>query len=81
MLAMTQDRAEQDQRLSWVFESERRHLLAFIRRRIPDEIDAEDLLQEIAMLRSVGWLGIGGRRRRSRRLSGEKTEDTAAKRL
>ena len=47
MLAMTQDRAEQDQRLSWVFESERRRLLAFIRRRIPDEIDAEDLLQEV----------------------------------
>lgn len=47
MLAMTQDRAEQDQPLSWVFESERRRLLAFIRRRIPDEIDAEDLLQEV----------------------------------
>jgi RNA polymerase sigma factor (sigma-70 family) len=47
VLAMTQDRAEQDQRLSWVFESERRRLLAFIRRRIPDEIDAEDLLQDV----------------------------------
>lgn len=47
MLAMTQDRAEQDQRLSWAFESERRRLLAFIRRRIPDEIDAEDLLQDV----------------------------------
>jgi len=44
---MTQDRAEQDQHLSWVFESERRRLLAFIRRRIPDEIDAEDLLQDV----------------------------------
>jgi RNA polymerase sigma factor (sigma-70 family) len=44
---MTQDRAEQDERLSWVFESERRRLLAFIRRRIPDEIDAEDLLQDV----------------------------------
>lgn len=44
---MTQDRAEQDQRLSWTFESERRRLLAFIRRRIPDEIDAEDLLQDV----------------------------------
>jgi RNA polymerase sigma factor (sigma-70 family) len=44
---MIQDRAEQDQRLSWVFESERRRLLAFIRRRIPDEIDAEDLLQDV----------------------------------
>jgi RNA polymerase sigma factor (sigma-70 family) len=47
MLAMTQDRAEQDQHLSWVFEVERRRLLAFIRRRIPDEIDAEDLLQDV----------------------------------
>ncbi len=47
MLAMTQDRAEQDQRLSWAFERERRRLLAFIRRRIPDEIDAEDLLQDV----------------------------------
>jgi len=45
--AMTQDRAEQDQQLSWTFESERRRLLAFIRRRIPDEIDAEDLLQDV----------------------------------
>jgi RNA polymerase sigma factor (sigma-70 family) len=44
---MIQDRAEQDQRLSWEFESERRRLLAFIRRRIPDEIDAEDLLQDV----------------------------------
>jgi RNA polymerase sigma factor (sigma-70 family) len=44
---MTHDRAEQNQRLSWVFESERRRLLAFIRRRIPDEIDAEDLLQDV----------------------------------
>jgi RNA polymerase sigma factor (sigma-70 family) len=44
---MTQDRAEQDQRLSWVFESERRRVLGFIRRRIPDEIDAEDLLQDV----------------------------------
>jgi len=44
---MTQDRADQNQRLSRVFESERRRLLAFIRRRIPDEIDAEDLLQDV----------------------------------
>jgi len=44
---MTQDRAEQDQRLSWAFEQERRRLLAFIRRRVPDEIDAEDLLQDV----------------------------------
>jgi RNA polymerase sigma factor (sigma-70 family) len=47
MPAMMQDRAEQDRRLSWAFESEKRRLLAFIRQRIPDEIDAEDLLQDV----------------------------------
>jgi len=47
VLAMTQDRAEQNQRLSSTFESERRRLLAFIRRRIPNEIEAEDLLQDV----------------------------------
>jgi RNA polymerase sigma factor (sigma-70 family) len=44
---MTENRAEQDRRLSLAFENERRRLLAFIRRRIPDEIDAEDLLQDV----------------------------------
>src|SRR5215813_2472850 len=44
---MTQDRAEQDARLALAFESERRRLLAFIRRRIPAEVDAEDLLQDV----------------------------------
>jgi RNA polymerase sigma factor (sigma-70 family) len=44
---MTPDRAEQDQRLSFTFETEKRRLLAFIRRRIPDEVDAEDLLQDV----------------------------------
>lgn len=47
MLAMTQDRAGQNQRLSGIFESERRRLLAFIRSRIPDEYDAEDLAQDV----------------------------------
>lgn len=47
MLAVTHDRAEQDQSLSKVFEREKRRLLAFIRGRIPDEIDAEDLLQDV----------------------------------
>jgi RNA polymerase sigma factor (sigma-70 family) len=42
-----QDRGRQDQALSWAFERERRRLLAFIRRRIPDPIDAEDLLQDV----------------------------------
>ena len=44
---MTEERAEQDQHISWAFETERGRLLAFIRGRIPDEIDAEDLLQDV----------------------------------
>lgn len=47
MLAMTQDRAEQDERLSGAFETERRRLLAFIHSRIPDGFEAEDLLQDV----------------------------------
>jgi RNA polymerase sigma factor (sigma-70 family) len=45
--AMTRERAEQDQRLTWAFQSGRRRLLAFIRGRIPPEIDAEDILQDV----------------------------------
>jgi len=44
---MIEDRAEQDQRLASIFETESRRLLAFIRRRIPDAIDADDLLQDV----------------------------------
>ena len=44
---MTQDRAEQDHLLASAFETERGRLLTFIRRRIPEEIDAEDLLQDV----------------------------------
>jgi len=47
VLEMTRNRLEQDQRLSSVFETERRRLLAFIRKRIPNEVDAEDLLQDV----------------------------------
>lgn len=47
MLAITQDRAAQDRTLSLAFENERSRLLAFIRRRIPQRIDAEDLLQDV----------------------------------
>jgi RNA polymerase sigma factor (sigma-70 family) len=62
---MTRDRAEQDRRLAWEFERERRRLLAFIRRRIPHEIDAEDLLQDVfyelveayRMMKPVGHAG------------------------
>jgi len=64
---MTADRFEQDQRLSSTFEKERRRLLAFIRRRIPDEIDAEDLLQDVFCelveayrLFGIAWVGIMG---------------------
>jgi len=46
-LPMTQDTAEQDQRLSAAFAREKQRLLAFIRQRIPDEIDPEDLLQDV----------------------------------
>src|SRR5215472_18829281 len=44
---MASDQWEQNQRLSGVFERERRRLLAYIRRRIPAEFDAEDLLQDV----------------------------------
>jgi RNA polymerase sigma factor (sigma-70 family) len=44
---MTNRWDEQDERLSSIFERERRRLLGFIRRRIPNEIDAEDLLQDV----------------------------------
>jgi RNA polymerase sigma factor (sigma-70 family) len=46
-LAMTNDQSEQNERLSDVFAGERRRLLAYIRRRLPDEVDAEDLLQDV----------------------------------
>ena len=38
---------EQNLRLAEVFEREERRLMAFIRRRIPNEIDAEDLVQDV----------------------------------
>lgn len=46
-LALNRQQAEQDRRLAEAFEREKRRLLAFIRRRIPDEIDPEDLLQDV----------------------------------
>ena len=45
--AVTHDHAEQNQRLSLAFELERRRLLGYIRRHVPDQIDAEDLLQDV----------------------------------
>jgi len=38
---------EQDQRISEVVERERSRLLRFIRRRVPDPRDAEDILQDV----------------------------------
>src|SRR5271170_3121628 len=38
---------EQDQRISEVVKLERARLRNFIRRRVPDERDAEDILQEV----------------------------------
>lgn len=62
---MVSDQAEQNAQLSWTFENERRRLLAFIRRRIPNEIDAEDLLQDVfselieayRMMKPIGHAG------------------------
>jgi len=44
---VTEDRAEQNLRLSHAAEAERGRLLAYIRSRIPDRLDAEDLLQDV----------------------------------
>jgi RNA polymerase sigma factor (sigma-70 family) len=46
-LAMAVNRTEQDRRIAEIFEAEKRNLSAFIRRRVPDEIDPEDLLQDV----------------------------------
>src|SRR5579859_5173330 len=39
--------ADQDQRISQVVDQERSRLLNFIRRRVPDPRDAEDILQDV----------------------------------
>src|SRR5882672_12004278 len=39
--------ADQDQRISQVVDRERARLLNFIRRRVPDPRDAEDVLQDV----------------------------------
>src|SRR5258705_9629720 len=39
--------ADQDQRISQVVDRERARLLNFIRRRVPDPRDAEDILQDV----------------------------------
>jgi len=47
--ALTMDgaEAEQDRRLTEAFEREKRRLRAFIRSRIPEEIDPEDVMQDV----------------------------------
>lgn len=42
-----EQRSEQNRRISEVIERERRRLLHFIRRRVDDEGDAEDILQDV----------------------------------
>jgi RNA polymerase sigma factor (sigma-70 family) len=39
--------SDQDRRLAETFEKEARRLRNFIRRRVPDELDAEDILQDV----------------------------------
>jgi RNA polymerase sigma factor (sigma-70 family) len=46
-LALNDGQIEQDRRLAEVFEREKRRLRDFIRARVPDEIDPEDLLQDV----------------------------------
>lgn len=41
------DRKEQDQSLADAFNQEARRLRTFIRKRVPDEFDAEDVLQDV----------------------------------
>src|ERR1700756_4787163 len=46
-LGMEQSPAEQDRRISEVYEREQPRLRSFIRRRVPDKGDADDILQEV----------------------------------
>ena len=46
-MAVEQMALEQDQRISEVVKRERSRLLSFIRRRVPDPGDAEDVLQDV----------------------------------
>src|SRR3954468_14760009 len=46
-LAMEQQTAEQDRRITETFEREQPRLRSFIRRRVADSRDAEDILQEV----------------------------------
>jgi len=46
-LGMEQQTAEQDRRIAETFEREQPRLRSFIRRRVADSRDAEDILQEV----------------------------------
>jgi RNA polymerase sigma factor (sigma-70 family) len=46
-LTMDGAQGDQDRRLTEAFEREKRRLRAFIRSRVPDEIDPEDVLQDV----------------------------------
>jgi RNA polymerase sigma factor (sigma-70 family) len=45
--AMTEQDSEQDRRISEIIAGERSRLRNFIRRRVPDDADAEDIVQEV----------------------------------
>jgi len=47
VLSVTSESGEQNRRISEVIHRERRRLLSFIRRRVDDEGDAEDILQDV----------------------------------
>jgi len=47
VLSVSMESAEQNRRISEVIDRERRRLLSFIRRRVDDEGDAEDILQDV----------------------------------
>jgi RNA polymerase sigma factor (sigma-70 family) len=47
VLSVSERRTEQNRRISQVIERERRRLFHFIRKRVEDEQDAEDILQDV----------------------------------
>src|ERR1700757_1068061 len=47
VLSKLRPMADQDQRISQVVDQQRSRLLSFIRRRVPDPRDAEDILQDV----------------------------------
>jgi RNA polymerase sigma factor (sigma-70 family) len=47
VLSIAMESGEQNRRISEVIDRERRRLLSFIRRRVDDEGDAEDILQDV----------------------------------